>query len=81
MVINVRRNPAQVCTVNMVPTRDASESSATLAENCAESATTVIPQTIQTTPRITGEPPKRRPMTSAQVPLIAIAPMVNHVRP
>jgi len=65
----------------MVPTMGASESSAMLAENCAESATMLAPQTIQITTRTTGGPPKKKPMTRAQVPLTAIAPMVNDVRP
>ena len=77
----VSRKPTQVCTVTMVPTCSASDSSTTLAENCAESATTVIPQTAQKTTSSHGGLPNRKPASTAQLPLRSMAPMVSVVRP
>ena len=42
---------------------------------------TVMPQTPATTRVSAGEPPNVRPMASAQMPLAAMATMVNAVRP
>ena len=40
--------PSAVCSVSIVPTRDGSDSSAIDAENWAESATMLMPHTMQT---------------------------------
>src|SRR5215470_6118687 len=77
----VSRNPTQVCTVTIVPTRSGSESSTTLAENCAESATATIPQKMQKPASSQGGAPNRKPADSEQPPLNSIAPMVSRVRP
>ena len=74
-------NPEAVCTVSIVPTSDWSDSSATDAENWAESATIEMPQTMQTATSSAGEPPNRMPTPAAQLPEIAIATMVSVVRP
>jgi hypothetical protein len=74
-------NPSAVWTVSMVPTRARSASSATDAENCAESATMEMPQTIPSPSSHIGSPPNRKPMVAAQLPLIAIAAIVSVVRP
>src|SRR6185436_11627266 len=79
MVVN--RNPTQVCMVNAVPTYCGSPSSVTQAENCAESATTVAPQIAATNNSGNGFPPKRKPISRQQLPLIAIAHDVTTVRP
>ena len=81
MVTSASRNPQLVCTVSMVPISSGSASSATLAENCAESATTATPHTRHSATTSHGGPPNRKPATMAQAPLIAIAPMVRVVRP
>ena len=74
-------NPSAVCSVSIVPTRDGSDSSATDAENCAESATMLIPQTMQTAISGHADPPNSRPIEAAQLPLTAIATIVSVVRP
>ena len=51
------------------------------AENCAESATMLIPHTSASATRGQGEPPNRNPIVAAQVPLTAIAAIVSVVRP
>ena len=60
----------------MVPTSEGSASSATLAENWAESATAEMPQRIATTASMTGAAASQ-PIASAQAPLSAMAPMVT----
>ena len=52
-----------------------------LAENCAESATTAKPQTMQTVASRIGLAPNRKPVITAQTPLTAMAVMVTVVRP
>ena len=79
MIVN--KKPRLVCTVTMVPTSQGSLSSITLAENCAESATTVMPQMENNSTTSHGAPPKANPTSRAQVPLMPIAPMVRVVRP
>ena len=74
-------NPSAVCTVSIVPTRARSASSAIDAENCAESATMLMPQTMHSATSHAGSPPKRNPIVAAQVPLTAIAAIVSVVRP
>ena len=49
MLTIVSRNPALVCRVSAVPTCVRGVCSVTSAENCAESATTVKPQTTAST--------------------------------
>src|SRR5438034_8428527 len=79
--MRVRRNPRLVWTVSIVPTREGSDSSAMLAENWAESATTVIPHTIQSPVKNTGLRPNSNPTNIEQVPLRTIAVMAMVVRP
>src|SRR6266542_999142 len=81
MVASVSVNPSAVCSVNIVPTRDGSASSAIDAENCAESATMLTPQTTQTARSAHAEPPNSSPIDAAQLPLTAIATIVSVVRP
>ena len=63
------------------PTRARSASSAIDAENCAESATMLMPQTRQTATSHAGSPPNSSPIVAAQLPLTAIATIVIVVRP
>ena len=58
-----------------------SAASATLAENCAESATTVAPQTRQSSTVTQGSAPKAGPASRQQAPLIAMAQMVSRALP
>ena len=59
---SVSVNPSAVCSVSIVPTRDGSASSAIDAENCAESATMLMPQTTHTaTSAHAGSPPNSKP--------------------
>src|SRR6266567_9321425 len=58
-----------------------SPSSVTQVENCAESATTLAPQTAAIKSRKTGFAPKNIPTARQQLPLIAIAHEVTTVRP
>jgi hypothetical protein len=81
IVTSVSVNPSAVCSVSIVPTRERSASSATDAENWAESATMLIPQTMHTATSATGEPPNSSPIVAAQLPLTAIATIVSVVRP
>ncbi len=80
MLTKVRRNPAQVCSVSMVPTDSGSLSSAMLAENCAESAIIVMPQMTATTLTIHGSAPSNHPIASAQAPLAAIEAIAKRRR-
>src|SRR2546425_9925548 len=50
-------------------------------ENCAESATTLAPQTAAINSRNNGFAPNTRPTIRQQLPLIAIAQEVTTVRP
>jgi len=65
----------------MVPIRPGGDSSATEAENCAESATMVTPHTKHSANKSTGSPPNRNPTSTAQLPLTDMAKMVIRVRP
>src|SRR5437016_2938985 len=67
--------------VSIVPTSEGSDSSAILAENCAESATTVIPHTTHRATRTAGLPPYRNPARIEHVPLRIIAVIATVVRP
>ena len=67
--------------VSIVPTKDFSDNSATLAENCAESAIIETPQIKQMITTNQGAEPYKGPMINAQVPLITIAKIVDFVRP
>jgi len=62
-------------------TQARSDNSAIDAENCAESATMLIPQTTQSAASQAGSPPNSRPTVAAQLPLRVIAAMVSVVRP
>src|SRR5438552_8080198 len=73
--------PTQVWVVSAVPTYAGGESSVTAVENCAESATMVMPHTTATRSVSPGGPPNVRPMRSAQSPLTAMAAIVEVVRP
>ena len=57
----------------MVPTLSLSESSVMLAENCAESAITLMPQIRQTSRSSHGAPPYRKPTMTAQPPETVMA--------
>ncbi len=57
IVRSVNVNPSAVCSVSMVPTQARSDNSAIDAENCAESATMLTPQTMQSA---TSQPGRRR---------------------
>src|SRR5947207_9095798 len=81
MVTSVSVNPSAVWSVSIVPTRDGSASSAIDAENCAESATMLTPQTMHTATSTHAGPPNKRPIDAAQLPLTAIAMIVSVVRP
>ena len=76
--VNVK--PAQVCAVSMLPIKSGSESSLTLAENWAESATAAALHTKHSSPNRKGEPPNSRPTASAHALLNVIATMVVRVR-
>ena len=73
IVTSVSVKPSAVCRVSIVPTRARSDSSAIDAENCAESATMLMPQTRHSATSQTGSPPNRSPTVAAQLPLTAIA--------
>jgi len=67
--------------VSIVPTKDFSDNSVTLAENCAESAIMETPQIKQMITTNQGAEPYKGPMINAQVPLITMANIVDFVRP
>src|ERR1700730_18614246 len=71
----------QVWMVKAVPRYCGSPSSITQAENCAESAITVVHQIAATKSSKSGLPPKRKPITRQQLPLMAMAHEVTNVRP
>src|SRR3954447_7434360 len=50
-------------------------------ENCAESATTLAPQTAATISNAIGLAPNKKPMIKQQLPLISMAHDVMSVRP
>ncbi len=81
MLTIVNRNPALVCSVSAVPTWVRGVCSLTSAENCAESATTVKPQT---TARSSSAPigaPKKSGDPSAQAALASIAAPATRALP
>src|SRR5262245_10288142 len=78
---SVIANPTHVCVVSAVPTYAGGESSVTAVENCAESATTLMPHTSATASVSDGDPPNVRPITAAHAPLTAMAAIVSVVRP
>src|ERR1700744_6616377 len=67
--------------VNIVPRKELSLSSATDAENCAESAMTEIPHTSPMAMVRAGGPPKVAPISSAQQPLMIMERDVTAVLP
>ena len=77
MLTSVNRKPAQVCAVNSVPIDAGSASSAILAENCAESAITEMPQHSATPPTSQTGASSSQPISAAHAPLTAIAPIVT----
>src|SRR5882762_5546 len=81
IVAQVSRNPRLVWSVSAVPTYSRGASSLTAAENCAESATALIPQTSSNGMSATSVAPKSRPTTLAHVPDTTIAVLVTSVRP
>src|SRR5437868_3101949 len=66
---SVIANPTQVCVVSAVPTYAGGESSVTAVENCAESATTLTPQTSAIAMVSAGDPPNVSPIVAAHAPL------------
>src|SRR5262245_38339746 len=81
MVTSVSVKPMAVCRLSIVPTHGGGDNSAIDAENCAESATMVTPQTMQISASHDGDPPNSNPIVAAQAPLTAIAAIVIVVRP
>src|SRR5882762_5221858 len=81
MVAHVSRNPRLVCSVNAVPTYSRGASSLTAAENCAESATTLIPHTSSNGMSAASGAPNNRPTATAHIPDTTIAVLVTSVRP
>src|SRR5438309_1380469 len=79
--ISVIEKPTHVCVVSAVPTYAGGESSVIAVENCAESATTLIPHTSATAIVSAGAPANVRPISNAHAPLTAIAAIVSVVRP
>ena len=77
----VSRKPAAVWTASAEPAVPAGASSDTAAENCAESATTVIPQTMATTRVTATGAPKSSAEAIALSPDAAMAAIVVVVRP
>src|ERR1700722_2152108 len=67
--------------VSIVPRRELSLSSATAAENCAESAMTEMPQTSPIAMVRAGGPPKVALINSAQQPLTIMESDVTAVLP
>src|SRR5258708_6745862 len=81
MVAQVSRNPRLVCSVRAVPTYSCGASSLTAAENCAESATTVMPHRSSSGISAASGAANSRPTASAQLPDTAIATLVTIERP
>ena len=79
MDMTVSRKPSAVCNVSAVPTYLASDASLTIAENCAESATTAIPHTSETS-NTTYVWPNDNAINKQQAPLTAIDQMVTLAR-
>ncbi len=77
----VSKNPSDVWSVSAVPVYSGGTSSVMHVENCAESAITLAPHTSVITRSTLNGAPADGPMTRAQIPLIAIAPIVSAVRP
>ena len=75
------RKPVAVWSASADPDVPGGASSLTAVENCAESATTVMPQTTTTASSSHVGAPNRRPASTAQVPDSAMAAMVSVVRP
>src|SRR5215213_8442468 len=78
--IVVSKNPTHICNVNAVPMYCGSPSSVTHEENCAESATTLAPQTPASNNNGSALPPYKNPTSKQQLPLIAMAHDVTTVR-
>src|SRR5262245_11126146 len=81
IVIPVRMKPVASWSDSADPAVPGGESSETAAENWAESAITVIPQTRPTAVTSAGVAPNRNPIKIAVPPLPAIAAIVSVVRP
>src|SRR5687768_7915748 len=81
MEIVVSRNPIDVCKVRAVPTAWGGTTRVTMVENCALSAITATPQIRTSTVRSGRDRPKTSGVTSAQLPLTAIAPATNRAYP
>ena len=73
MLAIVSRKPALVCSVRAVPTCVRGLYSLTSAENCAESATTLKPQTTASTSKTKGGAPNVSGESAAQIALTIIA--------
>ena len=80
IVTAVSRKPMPVWKASAEPRYIGSASSVIVVENCAESATTVAPQTSATIV-ISSADAGRKPITSAALPLPSIAAEVTSVRP
>ena len=81
MVTRVKRNPRAVCNVSAVPRTSSAEVSVTMAENCAESATTLKPQTRNTGRTRITDLPNTNGVIRAHAPDIAIDPPATNARP
>ncbi len=81
IVTPVSRNPAAVCNARAEPAVPGGASSLTAVENCAESATTVMPHTTSTVSTMAVGAPNRKPTTMALEPESAMAVIVTVVRP
>src|SRR5918995_5819091 len=81
IVTPVRRKPTEVCSARALPAVPGGDSSLTAVENCAESATTVMPHTTTTARMIQVGAPNSRPAATALEPDNSIAAIVRVVRP
>src|SRR5712692_11960901 len=81
MVMQVSKKPRLVCSVSAVPTCSAGASSLTAVENCAESATTLTPQTTSRGRSRASDRPNTTPTASEHTPDTTIAALVTSVRP
>ena len=68
IVMEVRRNPAVVWSARADPAVPGGASSLMAVENCAESATTVMPQTTRTVSTSPAGASNRSPATTALCP-------------
>src|SRR6266516_3224262 len=77
MLAIVSRNPSDVCRVSAVPTACDGTDLVTIVLNCAESAMTKNPHSHATATMTQTLDANKPPMTTAQLPLTAMAPNAN----